>query len=86
MGDKNKKLFRIIKEEQVIAVLLASGEEECNKYLIDNGIIEDVNYVNIVEVAKQQEQENQNVIPLMVAKKFVWYDLRHYKHLYIYEV
>lgn len=78
-----KKLYQIIKEEQIIAVLLSSSVEDCEKYILNN-LLEDLEYVDILEVAKQETQEVDSVIPLMVAKKSSWYDLRHYRHLYIY--
>lgn len=81
----NKKLYQIIREEQVVAVLLAATEDECKDYLVENNIIDDIQYVKIIEVAKQEKEDEKNVIPLMIAKKFTWYDLRHYRHLYIYE-
>lgn len=81
----NKKLFQIVSEEQVIAVLLASSKEECEEYLLNNKLIESMEHIKILEVAKQDKEEEQNVIPLMVAKRFTWYDLRHYRNLYIYK-
>lgn len=80
-----KKLFQIIREKQVIAVLLAVSKEECENYLIDQKIIDNLEYIDILEVAKQDRSQEENVIPLMIAKKSSWYDLRHYRNLYIYE-
>ena len=81
----NKKLYQAITEKQVIAVLLASSEEECQEYLLENSLVNNLNNVSIIEVAKKDKEEEEKVIPLMVAKKFTWYDLRHYRHLYIYK-
>jgi hypothetical protein len=79
-----KKLYQIIKEKQVIAVLLAKSEKECESYAI-NHLVDDLKHTSIIEVAKQEIEEEDSVVPLMVAKKSRWYDLRHYRHLYIYE-
>jgi len=80
----DKKLYQAIKEKQIIAVLLANSEDECRNYLLKNNIIDDINHIHIIEVAKKDKEEEENVIPLMIAKEFRWYDLRHYRHLYIY--
>lgn len=82
----DKKLYQVIKEKQVIAVLLAASQDQCKEYLQQQGVIDnDMEYIDISEVSKQERASSQKVIPLMVAKKSSWYDLRHYKHLYIYE-
>jgi len=80
-----KKLYQVILEDQIIAVLLADTEDECIHYLKEHDLAEEIEYVTILEVAKQERTEEGNVIPLMIAKKSMWYDLRHHKHLYIYE-
>ena len=80
-----KKLYQVIKEKQVIAVILATSLEECGNYIIEQNIVDDLEFAKIIEVAKQENEDEGNVIPLMVAKKTAWYDLRHYRNLYIYE-
>jgi hypothetical protein len=80
-----KKLYQVIKEKQIIAVLLSESLENCGQYLLEHKLVEDLEYVSILEVSKQDREEEGNVIPLMIAKKSMWYDLRHHKHLYIYE-
>jgi len=81
----DKKLYQVVKEEQVIAVLLATSEEECQEFLLENNIIDNIEYINIIEVAKKDKEEEEKVVPLMIAEKFSWYDLKHYRHLYIYK-
>lgn len=80
-----KKLYQVVKEHQIIAVLLSESEEKCGQYILEHKLADDLEYVNILEVSKQDRHEEDNVIPLMIAKKSMWYDLRHHKHLYIYE-
>lgn len=80
-----KKLYQVIKEKQVIAVLLSNSEEECKEYLINQNIVDSLENIEVIEVAKKETKQVDNVIPLMIAKKSSWYDLRHYRHLYIYE-
>ncbi|MEA3288623.1 MAG: hypothetical protein U9Q04_00465 [Campylobacterota bacterium] len=80
-----KRLYQVIKEHQVIAVLLAHSQEECEKYLLEYDVVDSIEYVSIVEVASKKQKDDDGVIPLMVAHKSSWYDLKHYKHLYIYE-
>ncbi|MEA3353936.1 MAG: hypothetical protein U9Q33_08995 [Campylobacterota bacterium] len=80
-----KRLYQIIKEHQVIAVLLASSKEKCEKYLLGHSVVDSLEYVSIIEVADKDEEDIDGVIPLMVAKKSRWYDLKDYRHLYIYE-
>jgi hypothetical protein len=83
---KSKKLYQVIQEEQIIATILATTVERCSEYLIANAIVDDLNYVTILEVAKDEKMDDSDVFPLMVAKKYSWYDLRHHSnHLYIYE-
>lgn len=80
-----KKLYQIIKEDQVIAVLLSGSVKDCENYILRNNLSDDLEYVQIEEVSKKQIQEEDNVVPLMIARKSNWYDLRHYRHLYIYD-
>ena len=81
----SKKLYQVVKEKQIIAVLLSESVEDCKNYLLEHNLVQNLESVTILEVAKQDRDEEQNVIPLMIAKKTMWYDLRHHKHLYIYE-
>ena len=83
--DQMKKLYQVIHEKQIIAVLLATSIEKCKEYLINKNVVDSLEYVTITEISKDESIDNDAVTPLMIAKKYQWYDLRHSKYLYIYE-
>lgn len=81
----DKKLYQIIKENQIIAVLLAKSKEDCENYALKHSLTTDLEYIDILEISKEKISQEDEVIPLMVAKKFSWYDLRHCRSLYLYQ-